>query len=222
MSSTKSSRGWFRYVRVSILFRVHACACECVRLICVEWYTGSAQYAGHHRFYDSMIVGPLVAQSNVLVFYCSLPPFLPLSLSHTFSLSLFLFISCLFTLAISHRFLLFVPLAFLLFVRLCLSPFLSNENGSQTHPVNPRRILLFVPYQYSMPLNCFLTRPGSREFYFITWLWPRRSINVLVSRVITQRGQRSKSKIFLILFTHDWIWINTMKHWTIHCIFECR
>jgi len=141
----------------AILARIHAYACECVRLICVEWYRDSAQYAGHHHPYDSMIVGPLVAQSNIPVFYCSL------------SLSLFSFslLSLIHTQAITFRFSLFVPSTLLPFVSV-VSLFLSNENGSQTHLTNPRRTPLSSPYQYSMPLNCFLTLPGPREFYFIT------------------------------------------------------
>lgn len=148
MSGAKSREILVCTCSVAVLVRIYGCVCECVRLICVEWYRDSAQYAGHHRLYDSMIVGPLVAQSNVPVFHCALPSrSLPLlSLIHTQT--------------ITFRFSLFIPpTCYSSFVAV-FPLFLSNENGSQTHPANPKRTSLSIPYQYSMLLNCFLTLPG--------------------------------------------------------------
>lgn len=109
---------------------VHACACECVRLICVEWYTGSAQYAGHHHLYDSMIVGPLVAQSNVLVFSTASFSLLCFLYFSAFSaISLLFLLPLLSRSSISRSSFLQLPRR----ARLCLSPFLSNE-GRQSNP----------------------------------------------------------------------------------------
>lgn len=54
-----------------------------------------------------------------------------------------------------------------------LHPFLLLEFAA--HPSNSRR--KFDPHQYSMPLNCFLTRPlRPRQFYLLTWFWNRHSV----------------------------------------------
>lgn len=164
VSSAKSREILVRTRSVAAVFvRVHACTCECMRLICVERYKDSAQYAGHHRLYDSMIVGPLVAQSNVPMFHCfpSLPasPFSlsPLHPSFSFSSSHSSHHISLLTLRFSNF---AVPYSSLSF------PFSSRTRSSQTHPTNPKRGLALHPLSvFNAPKLLFDTARSSILFY---------------------------------------------------------
>lgn len=100
-----------------------------------------------------------------LTFSCS-PRLSSLSYS-LLSVSLVSLIGSRLALILPLRLFILVPATFpFAHARLCLSPLFSRiKDGSQTHPTNPRRTPLCVPYQHSMPLNCFLTGQSRILFY---------------------------------------------------------
>lgn len=101
------------------------------------------------------------------------------------------------TQAITFRFSLFVSPTLPFPIRLCPSPFPLEREAVKPIRLIPRGASLSIPYQYSMPLNCFLTLPGPL-FYFITQF---SDLAVLRTRcVTTQRGQENKNKMLFTYF----------------------
>lgn len=113
-------------------------------------------------------------------------------------------------------------------------PFLSPLSSLDPHPSNPRRNPL-APHQYSMPLNCFLTRilflslsfsfPASpRQFYFLTRFRNRHSVKHNPLTVFLTRQAKiwrliypDREETFLFMLTRlEYIYIRGITSWCLN------